>query len=468
MKKGYKIKHYNSRIYNPIRGKILRAVLIVVIAASLFAIGWFLYEPLMKSVNNANKEIIEQNPVEVPEKEKLPEAPPPEFTEKETLAVTVPTDILYRTEAYYNFLCDLDDSVTAVVLEMKTASGEVTYRSAQTSVKNVETTSPSAVDLSQRIQSARNLGFDVIAQIYAFEDASAPYHSADMAIRYETEDGVLWLDDSVDAGGKPWLNPYSNTAQKYVLDIIYDALDAGVDAVLLDGLRFPGESGLSYAYFGTALSATKNEILKQFSDRVYAAAVTSETDVILAYDGMALLSGTDDIYGGSPLGFSCDAFAPHLDFKALIGEKYPTFHFKTVPEDLSEVASAVYTVLGNQPNARFLPILACEGNEKAQNKALQAVFAEHGAMGSVLIYDDIYFRGAPVTPVLPEAEEPTPSAPSKPAKPSTPSAPTTPTTPTTPTPTTPTTPAETPETPSTPTRPSSGSAYRDEDGVWHL
>ena len=87
-----------------------------------------------------------------------------------------------------------------------------------------------------------------------------------------------------------------------VLDIVYDAIDAGVDAVLLDGVRFPGESGLNYAYFGVDLTATKNEILKQFTDRVYAAAITTETDVIIAFDGMAILSGEDEIYGGSPLG----------------------------------------------------------------------------------------------------------------------------------------------------------------------
>ena len=416
--KRYKVKHYKSRIYNPIRGKIIRAVLIIAAAAALFAVGWLLYEPIMNSINKANKEIIEQNPVDVPEKEKLPDPVPPEFMEKETFSVTVPTETLYRTEEYYHFLCDLDKDVTAVVFDMKTREGEVTYRSSQTSVRNAGATASSAVDLKQRIEVARALGFDVIARIYAFEDATAPYQSADMAIRYETEDGVLWLDDSVDAGGKPWLNPYSNTAQKYVLDIVYDAIDAGVDAVLLDGVRFPGESGLNYAYFGVDLTATKNEILKQFTDRVYAAAITTETDVIIAFDGMAILSGEEEIYGGSPTGFACDGLSPVLDFKALIGVKYPSFYFRNKPEDLSEAANAAYQALGIGEGAQLLPIFVCEGNEKQDIKALRAVFDENGGMGAILIYDETYFVGKPVVPAVPE-EEPAvlPVLPQKPSVP---------------------------------------------------
>ena len=421
MKKGYKIKHYRSRIYNPIRGKIIKAAIGVLLAAALFTVGWLLYEPLMKKINDANKEIIENNPVEVPPEEKTPTVVLPEFLEKKTVAATVPVETLYSTEGYYRFLCDLPKDVTAVVLEMKTAGGEVTYRSKQTSVKNAETTASRAVDLKQRIGVARDLGFDVIARIYTFEDAAAPYHSADMAIRYETEDGVLWLDDSVDDGGKPWLNPYSNTAQKYVLDIVYDALDAGVDAILLDGLRFPGENGLNYAYFGTNLTASKNEILKQFAQRVYSAAVTSETDVLLAYDGYAVISGEDGIYGGSPTDFPCDGFSPVLDLKAFVGEKFPSFYFKKMPDDPMELCNAVYTALDFQTNVPLLPLFVTEDNPRETIRAMEEAFNLGSRVGSILTFDEVYFFGAPVTePTEPQEEPPVPETPAVPEIPVTP------------------------------------------------
>ena len=68
--KRYKVKHYRSRIYNPIRGKIIKGVLIAVISVCLFAIGWFSYEPLMEAINEKNKDIIQQEPV--PEKPQEP------------------------------------------------------------------------------------------------------------------------------------------------------------------------------------------------------------------------------------------------------------------------------------------------------------------------------------------------------------------------------------------------------------
>ena len=61
--KRYKVKHYRSRIYNPIRGKIIKGILIAVIAAAVFGIGWFAYEPLMEAINERNKEIIEDDPI---------------------------------------------------------------------------------------------------------------------------------------------------------------------------------------------------------------------------------------------------------------------------------------------------------------------------------------------------------------------------------------------------------------------
>ncbi|MBQ5357036.1 MAG: hypothetical protein IIU57_02265, partial [Oscillospiraceae bacterium] len=229
--KRYKVKHYRSRIYNPIRGKIIKGVLIGVIAAALFGIGWFSYEPLMQAINEKNKEIIQQDPV--PEKPQEPAYVPEEveFLEKETVAVCVPEEKLYNSIDFYSFLKSLDEEVTAVVIDMKTKDGTVTYSSNQVSVANAGASHENAFLLDSRIKAAKDMGFDVITRIYAFEDSTAPYNATDMAIRYESEDGILWLDDSVDNGGKPWLNPYSDTAQKYILDIVYDAIDSEVDAI---------------------------------------------------------------------------------------------------------------------------------------------------------------------------------------------------------------------------------------------
>ena len=148
--KRYKVKHYRSRIYNPIRGKVLKGALIAVIAVSLFLIGWFAYEPLMGVINDKNKEIIEQDPI--PEKPQEPAFEPveEEFLEKETVAVIVPEELLYSSLDYYGFLKNLDERVTAVVIDMKTEKGTVTYRSNQVSVINAGASHEQAMNLDAR------------------------------------------------------------------------------------------------------------------------------------------------------------------------------------------------------------------------------------------------------------------------------------------------------------------------------
>lgn len=419
MDRRYKVKHYKSRIYNPIRGKIIKGVLAVLGAALLFALGWFAYEPLMDWINSQNKSIIEENPISEPEPEKKPEEPPVDFIDKETLAVTVPAEKLYSSIDYYLFLSSLDEEVTAVVIDMKTAEGVVTYNSKQVSVNEYGTAAENAVDMENRIDTARNMGFDVIARIYAFQDSTAPYKSHDMAIRYQSEEGVLWLDDSVDNGGKPWLNPYSDTAQKYVLDIVCDAVDYGVDAVLLDGVRFPEAYGMDYAYFGvTAETVTRGEVLAQFVQRIYSATVTSETDMLLAYDGFAVISGSEEIYGGSPATFKCDGLSPVIDVSAFVGERVNNdIFYREMPEDLTELSGAIYEALGYATDKKVLPVLVCAGLEKAQLETVKSVFSENGASGYLIIYDEVFFGDAPVEEPSEEGES---SAEEIPAQPETP------------------------------------------------
>ncbi len=397
--KKYKVKHYRSRIYNPIRGKIIKGVLIAVIIAALFAIGWFSYEPLMELINDRNKEIIEQDPV--PEKPQEPAyvPVPEEFLEKETVAVTVPESVLYSALDYYDFLKGLDEEVTAVVIDMKTETGTVTYKSNQVSIANAGAAAENAVDLKNRISTAENLGLDVIARVYAFKDSTAPYNAGDMAIRYESEEGILWLDESIDNGGKPWLNPYSDTAQKYILDIVYDAIDYKVDAILLEGVSFPESGDMDYAYFGVgAEGVSREEILLQFTKRIYSGTVITDTDLIIGYDSFDALT-TPDIYGGDPLGFSADGYSPVIVLNDYIGERIgDDFYYRNAPEETEEITAFFTEILGlseGTEGVKLLPVIDPEGFMKAQLSGIWSVLKEQGSVGYIVIYDEPYFTGVP-------------------------------------------------------------------------
>ena len=418
MNRRYKVKHYRSRIYNPIKGKIIKAAVILLSVAALFAVGWFAYEPIMEAINDKNKEIIQQDPVPEKPQEPVYVPEPEEFLEKETVAVTVPEEYLYNSVDYYTFLKSLDEEVTAIVIDIKTREGKVTYNSKQVSVINAGAIVEDPIELDKRIKTAKDLGLDVVARIFAFEDSTAPYNADDMAIRYESEDGVLWLDDSIDNGGKPWLNPYSDTAQKYILDIVFDAIDSNADAVLLDGLRFPENEGMDYAYFGVgAEGVEKADVLSRFVQRIYSNAVLTDTDIIIGYDALAVIKGSD-IYGGDPTDFIADGYAPYIDLDKFIGEKFGNdYHFKKMPEDITELFTAVYESLENIAGLKIVPVIECEGFEKSQMKSsLEFVFGK-GAAGYILNYNEAFFTGIPEEQ---QPEEETPAAPSQPQTPVTP------------------------------------------------
>lgn len=422
--KRYKVRHYRSRIYNPIRGKIIKASLITAAVLGLFIIGWFSYEPLMNLINDKNQEIIDQE--KIPEKPQEPAFEPveEEFLEKDAVAVTVPEEYLYNSMDFYGFLKSLDKSVTAIVMDMKTQSGTVTYLSEQVSVKNAGAVHEKAMNIDARIKTAKDMGFDVIARIYAFEDSSAPYNASDMAIRYGSSEGVLWLDDSVDNGGKPWLNPYSDTAQKYILDIVCDAVDSGVDAILLDGIRFPDESGMEYAYFGVgANEKSKKDILNEFSKRVYSATVITETDLIIGFESYDAITNSE-VYGGDPLAIYGDGYSPVIDIDDFVGKRINSnFYFRRIPDDLSEIFGKIYESIGDISELKMLPVLDFEGFNKEETAVIFEYLKEKGATGYMIIYNEAYFKGIeeePVTdsndntsvPEIPVQPEVTPSIPS--------------------------------------------------------
>lgn len=404
MDRNYKVKHFRSRIYNPIKQKLLRALLAVAAVGLLFAAGWFAYEPIMKSIMNANNQINGEIEIDKTEKTDVKEAEALSIMEKENRLMTVPEETLYSALGFFDFLESLPDGTTGIVIDLKTADGTVTYQSSQKSVIAAGAVSDSAVDIAARIRTARKKGLDVVARVYAFEDHIAPNNSSDLAIKYGAADGVLWLDNSFDEGGQPWMNPYSETAQKYIMDIFYDAAENGFDAVIMDGVRFPGPYGQQYAYYGgTSDTVKKHDILKQFMQRIYEAASGTQCDVILSYDSFEKMTGRENIYGGNPEDFICDGFAVTIDIDDYIGEKnLPISYYRTMPSDVTKIMEEITGKLGIGENS--IPVIVCSALQKEQLEEAETVIDGMGTAGRILEYSrELFDRN-----YMPPEEEPEP------------------------------------------------------------
>ncbi len=126
--------------------------------------------------------------------------------------------------------------VRYALITLKDASGYVYYSSAVAGASN--SIAASTIDAGAVAASLAQRDIIPVAYICAFQDPIAAYTDRTMGIHYTGSD-YMWLDAKADAGGKPWLNPYSASAVQYVGDLVQEALDLGYRQVVLSAVQFP-------------------------------------------------------------------------------------------------------------------------------------------------------------------------------------------------------------------------------------
>ena len=131
-----------------------------------------------------------------------------------------------------------------------------------------------------------------------------------------------------------WLDPSNEMAQKYLIDLAKEAMDAGVDEIELDYVRYP-VIGIKNADFKlAALGKTKPEVIRDFVREVHA--VTKARQVPLSLDIFGVVAGGKridiDMFGQdiALLGPECEALSPmvypsHYD-KGFMGFEIPGNH----------------------------------------------------------------------------------------------------------------------------------------------
>ena len=126
--------------------------------------------------------------------------------------------------------------VNYAMVTLKDSSGYVTYASGVANA--ARSIAATTIDASATAAALKANGITPVACICAFRDPIACYTDREMAIRYTGSD-YLWLDAAADAGGKPWLSPYSDMACAYIGDLIEEAYSMGYEQVILSAVQFP-------------------------------------------------------------------------------------------------------------------------------------------------------------------------------------------------------------------------------------
>lgn len=192
---------------------------------------------------------------------------------------------------------------TAVVFEAKDQEGILHYQSASGTARSSGAIADDAVDLAAVARECRVKGISLYTLMYAFEDHYAGLADPSMAIKYSGDEGVYWLDDYAENGGKTWLNPFSSSAQTYISQLMEEMLDAGASAVILDGFYFPTVAGSETAYYGAG-TPDKPGILRQLLSSFTSVAESKGGAVCLRIPALAAAGLNMEAYGGvNPLAF---------------------------------------------------------------------------------------------------------------------------------------------------------------------
>ena len=277
-----KIKHYSNvsgRLHRPRFGRVLLGLLA---AAAVFALGWFAAPRCIDAVTglwyrhfwvrreDSSSESLsqseQQTPTEQPEQPGLSEQPPVEEPVQADAAgvwAEVDRSTLQEEQTLRSTLSALAAAgVDHVLLTLKDESGTVYYATDSTLAATADAVR-AQVDVPLFVRLCGEYGLTPCARLYAFRDPLAAYADRSAAVQYQQE-GILWLDSSAELGGKPWLNPYSQTARQYVQGLAEELADLGIADVVFSGVQFPSGYALEVCYYGEgAATVTRTQCLRE-------------------------------------------------------------------------------------------------------------------------------------------------------------------------------------------------------------
>ena len=189
---------------------------------------------------------------------------------------------VFARQKFYDLIRLADTTeVNAFVIDVKDATGEMTYPSAvPTAIEIGANRSPSVRDPRDRLEALREHGIHAIARIVVARDPLLARGKHDWAI-HDTKGG-LWIDGL----GEPWVDAFHDSVWIYAAQLAEEAVLMGFDEIQYDYIRFPDEppARLSRTVYpsrrdGESKRAAIRRNVRLLRDRVRAAGVPFTLDI---------------------------------------------------------------------------------------------------------------------------------------------------------------------------------------------
>ena len=184
----------------------------------------------------------------------------------------------------------LADSLVAaggntIVFDIKDRHGELSYLSKTAMAVSTQIDSLATIARPARLVNLlHQRGLHVVARLTCFCDWRLARVRPDLVPLSRRGDG-LWQEKGIRA----WVDPSLPEVQDYLLDLVAEVADLGVDEIQLDYVRFPTEGNAADAVFAFDPEVVpKHEIITGFVRR--AREVLSGTDVLLSADVFGVMA----------------------------------------------------------------------------------------------------------------------------------------------------------------------------------
>ncbi len=240
-------------------------VLCVIAGAVLFILGdsmIFTKEGVIFSSEEEPVELPQIDPEIIIEEEEKKEPEPVSPKAGLTAAVIIPQKAI-ADEGFVSAAL-ARPGINTVIFEVKAEDGYLAF-SEKSRLAAAAGVSASDEALKKAISEARAKGYSVSLLMSCFKDNEAARKSQSFAV--STQNKIIWLDGE----NVRWLNPYSEAAQSYLLDVIKTLSAYGADELILSNISFPAVGRTELVFYGEGLPS-KEDTLSSFIGKAEEAA----------------------------------------------------------------------------------------------------------------------------------------------------------------------------------------------------
>ena len=303
-RKIYKTKEKNYYGKSPV-GKAFSVGLTVLLIGGIVFIGYSVAEPLInytkkKGDSTAESEMIASDTTPTDENG--------EPVTEEGAAPQVPVS----AEAYRAYALDpldiadaqsikaalkrvpSEEKIEYIEVPLKVSGGNIYY-----ATNNYYATSSGVIQsytkLSEIVSAISAEGYKPVALISTFNDNIIPNYFRDMSY-LTVDDGSQWIDNDINAGGKPWMTPFSESAVEYNTDIAEEVAQAGFERVVCYDFVFPDFRHSDVEFLGEkVVSPDRYMALTSAANMMYDKIMTEGSKMMLEVNASDLLKGKNDV-----------------------------------------------------------------------------------------------------------------------------------------------------------------------------